>query len=348
MGCFLGSGIPLRSALDPDPLVILCAVVHILSLFLIVTPTFENYDRSGGNFNSLGFLIILTIVIVVARMPPRHDEAPEVTPPNLPEVHYPPAIPELLATHIKPETLTHPSLISHVPPTYATIDNPSPSPYHYHHSGYETLTTSEPGRAPRRILGCTVLVFILSAIIAILSAAVIGLAAGTGVEASRANDAESRLAAMSTSPTTVTVTAPTSTATGFSDVDKGCSTNSAGVTGTTYTTQFFARPTYKIYCNSDTPNSPLMSLFVGDFDDCMDACAFYTHYTPLDFSNSTTSNNATCAGVSYIPAWTNRTTAVDGDAPGNCYLKPGPQNQTALTNPNIGGSAVHAAILDTD
>lgn len=91
-----------------------------------------------------------------------------------------------------------------------------------------------------------------------------------------------------------------------------------------------------------------MSLFVGNFDDCMDACAFYTYYTPSDYSSNTTSNNnATCAGVSYIPAWTNRTFAVDGDAPGNCYLKPGPQNQTALNNPNIGGSAVHAAILDT-
>ncbi|KAI1775062.1 hypothetical protein F4818DRAFT_59732 [Hypoxylon cercidicola] len=289
-------------------------------------------------------------------MPPRYDEAPELAPHNFPEVHHPPSVPEVSygqhtpATPIKPEALINPSLTHPVPPTYAAIENTSPSPYQYdHHSGYGTLAISEPERAPRRILGCTVLVFILSLIIAILSVAVIGLAAGTGVEASRANDAESRLAAMSASggsPTTVTVTAPTSTPTGFSNVDKGCSTNSAGVTGSTYTSQFYNRDTYRIYCNSDAPNAPLSSLFVANFDDCIDACASYSFYIPMDFSTNSTSGNATCAGVSYIPAWTNRTVAFDGDAPGNCYLKPGPQNQTALNNPNI-GSAVHAAILDT-
>lgn len=109
--------------------------------------------------------------------------------------------------------------------------------------------------------------------------------------------------------------------------------------------EVFDRPTFQIYCNSNAPNNPLSSLFVGNFDDCIDACASYSFYIPGDFNS--TSNNATCAGVSYIPAWTNRTFAVQGSAPGNCYLKPGPQNQTALENPNIGGSAVHAAILDT-
>nr|UOS85817.1 hypothetical protein [Hypoxylon rubiginosum] len=228
-------------------------------------------------------------------MPPRYDEAPELAPHNFPEVHHPPSVPEVSygsrtpVTPAKPEDLTNPSLIHPIPPTYAAIENNSPSPYQYdHHSG-----------------------------------------------------------ASGGSPTTVTVSAPSATPTGFSDVDKGCSTNSAGVTGSTYTSQFFNRPTYRIYCNSDAPNTPLSSLFVGNFDDCIDACASYSFYIPLDFSSNRTSGNATCAGVSYIPAWTNRTFAFDGDAPGNCYLKPGPQNQTALNNPNIGGSAVHAAILDT-
>ncbi|KAI2621280.1 hypothetical protein GGR54DRAFT_96383 [Hypoxylon sp. NC1633] len=289
-------------------------------------------------------------------MPPRYDEAPELVSHNFPEVHYPPSVPEVAtfglhtpATTIKPDELTLPSTIH---PSYVPFDVSAPSPYMYDHqsSGYGQIASSEHGRAPKRILGCSVLVFILSVIIAILSVTVIGLAAGTGVEASRANEAESRLAAMNTSgssPTTVTVTAPTSTPTDFSTVDKGCSTKSTEVTGSTYKSQFFNRPSYRIYCNSDAPNSPLSSIFVGNFDDCMDACASYSFYIPSDFSNNSTSNNATCAGVSYIPLWTNRTIALKGDAPGNCYLKPGPQNQTALKSPNIGGSAVHAAILDT-
>ncbi|KAI1102203.1 hypothetical protein F4804DRAFT_343410 [Jackrogersella minutella] len=283
-------------------------------------------------------------------MPPRYDEAPELAPHNFPEVHHPPSVPEVAAygqpvapgTPVKPEESTNPSTINQ---GYAQYEHPtSSSPYTYdHQSGYGPLPPSEHGISSKRILGCSVLVFILSIIIAILSAAVIGLAAGTGVEANRANDAEARLASMSASRTTVTVSAPSATSTDFSSIDKGCSTNSASVTGTVYTSQFYDRTSFLIYCNSDAPNNPLSSLFVGDFNDCMDACASYSYYIPSDFN--TTSNNATCAGVSFIPAWTNRTFAVQGDAPGNCYLKPGPQNQSALNNPNIGGSAVHAALV---
>ncbi|KAI0889213.1 uncharacterized protein GGS22DRAFT_184787 [Annulohypoxylon maeteangense] len=271
----------------------------------------------------------------------RHDEAPEVAHYASPEFHEPPSVPEAVVpgTPIKPEESTNPSILN---AGYGT----SPSPYVYHDPQL-VYGPIEQERRPTTVWGCSILVFVLSAIIAILSAAVIGLAAGTGVEASRANNAEARLASMTGSPATVTVTAATSSPSDFSTVDKGCSKNSASVTGTTYASQFFDRQTFKIYCNSDAPNNPISSLFVGNFDDCMDACAFYTYYIPSDFPTNATSNNATCAGVSYIPAWTNRTTAQDGGAPGNCYLKPGPQNQTALNNPNIGGFAVHAAILST-
>ncbi|KAI0387972.1 hypothetical protein F5Y04DRAFT_274827 [Hypomontagnella monticulosa] len=289
-------------------------------------------------------------------MPPRYDEAPELALYNFPEVHHPPSVPEVATyrqspappTPLKPEELTNPSTLV---ASYTTLENRTPPTYAYNHqSGYGPIPPSEHGRAPRRILGCSVLVFVLSIIIAILSAAVIGLAAGTGVEASRANDAEERLASMVASgspPATVTVTAPTSTSTPV--VDKGCSSNSDGITGTHYNTAYFEQSSFTIYCNSDAPNDPLLSLFVGNFDDCIDACAFYTHYMPSDFaSNSTTTpKNATCAGVSYIPVWTNRTFALKGNAPGNCYLKPGPQNQSALNEPNIGGYPVHAALLDS-
>ncbi|KAL7627735.1 hypothetical protein AAE478_001930 [Parahypoxylon ruwenzoriense] len=289
-------------------------------------------------------------------MPPRYDEAPELAPDSFPEVHHPPSVPEVyeqhgqypLVTPVKLEDLvTNPTNPPTIHSSYAPVTNSVASPYVYEHRpAYNHTLPSERGKRPKRICGCSVLVFILSVIIAILSAAVIGLAAGTGVEASRANDAEARLAALSGPQTTVTVTAPTSSSTPIV-VDRGCSTNSAGVTGTTYTSQFFDKPTFRIYCNSDAPNYPLQSLFVANFDDCVDACASYSFYIPSDFSNSTASNNVTCAGLSYIPAWANRTVAFDGNAPGNCYLKPGPQNETGLNNPNVGGVAVHAAILNT-
>lgn len=92
------------------------------------------------------------------------------------------------------------------------------------------------------ICGCTSIVFVLCAIIALLSAAVIGLAAGTGVEASRANSAENRAAELSSSlasateAATATGTAGSSsaTSTSFAALDRNCSADPTAVTGTTY------------------------------------------------------------------------------------------------------------------
>lgn len=75
----------------------------------------------------------------------------------------------------------------------------------------------------------------------------------------------------------------------------------------------------------------------------MDACSSYTDFMTSNFPNATAAST-TCAGVSFIPAWTNRTFAIEGKTPGNCYLKGGPQNRTALTDPN-NGSETHAAIV---
>ncbi|KAH6660479.1 hypothetical protein BKA67DRAFT_53122 [Truncatella angustata] len=283
-------------------------------------------------------------------MAPRYDEAPEVAPHILPEVYYPSAVPEVNHHYGQPTQQVHapikqqdPSLHSggYAPPTATTTT-------FNHDQGYGAAY-SEPERRSKSgtICGCTLLVFVLSAIIALLSAAVIGLAAGTGVEASRANDAEASLAAIKAggAAATTTVTAPTATSTSdFSALDRNCTSNSKGVTGTTYSSDFFNLATYTVYCYQDTPYAPLQSLFVGNFDDCMDACSSWSHYTPSDFSNATAANQ-TCAGVSFIPAWTNRTFAVEGTAPGNCYLKPGPQNETALSDPN-NGSETHAAIMN--
>ncbi|KAI3318699.1 hypothetical protein HD806DRAFT_511614 [Xylariaceae sp. AK1471] len=265
-------------------------------------------------------------------------EAPEVATSHqsFPEVYYPAPVPEAVpyshgenlasiplkpfndaATFIEPPKSSYPGTNS-----FQTYDNQSTR---------DILPPIEPPReTPKRVCGCSILVLLLSTFIALLSITVIGLAAGTGIQTNRANNAESRLATLMSN---------------LSNIDRGCSANPDAVTATSYTSKFFSRPTYQIYCNNDAPNPPLQSFFVGNFDDCMDACASYSAYTPGNFPNNTIPRNSTCSGVSFIPDWTNRTTAVAGNAPGNCYLKPGPQNTTALTHPNSNGPAVHAAII---
>lgn len=226
--------------------------------------------------------------------------------------------------------------------------NGQPSPYsnfgYDHTSGYGGSRTdaSVVGRRPeKRIWGCPVIVFVLSLIIAFLSAAVVGLAAGTGVQASRASRAEAKLA--SAGNTTVNSTSSDGSV-DLDRLDRGCSSDSTGVSRTKYSSPFWGKPTYEIWCNSDAPNPPLLTLFVPDFDGCMDACASWSDSAAKQFPGSATNNNRTCAGVSFIPAWTDRDLAVRGTAPGNCYLKPGPQNTSALTVPNI-GQECHAAIV---
>lgn len=84
-----------------------------------------------------------------------------------------------------------------------------------------------------------------------------------------------------------------------------------------------------------------MSLFTSDMYSCIDACSAYSIYTPRFFGSG---QNTTCGGISFIPLWTNKTAADAGKAPGNCYLKPTPQNATRLNTPDI-GTECHAAIL---
>ncbi|KAI1854047.1 hypothetical protein JX266_001188 [Neoarthrinium moseri] len=284
-------------------------------------------------------------------MAPRYDEAPEVAPHALPEVHQPPAHPEVAQYGQFPQQhqTLHPS-IKREDSTFSggagggyAPSHPVAPTYAYDHQSAYGTAQSDPGRQSKKatICGCTVLVFILSAIIAVLSAAVIGLAAGTGVEASRASDAESKLAS---GGATTTVTAPPSTATDFNTLDRNCTSNAGSTTGSSYTSTFFNQATYTIYCNKDTPNAPLQSLFVANLDDCMDACSSYSYYIPTDFP-SANATNQTCSAVSFIPAWTNKTFATEGTAPGNCYLKGGTQNKTALYAPN-NGQETHAAIVN--
>lgn len=247
------------------------------------------------------------------------------------------------------------------------LDPTSPRPQNAAIGGQAQAPT-DGGKKKGRICGCTVLVFVLCIIIALLSAAVIGLAAGTGVEASRANTADARVAELSASLASATATATgdaaSATSTSFAQLDRNCSADPNAVTGTTYDA-FSCKPplnlmvcvcpladsinflvlgnwSFTIQCNKDAKGGPLMALFSSNFDTCMDQCASYNQYLPNLFGSNNT--NTTCGGVSFIPLWTPKAEALKGGAPGNCYLKP---TQTGdLTDPNI-GTECHAAVLNT-
>lgn len=238
---------------------------------------------------------------------------------------------------------------------------------HYANAAGPTTPSDAGGEKKRTgrgtICGCTVLVFVLCAIIALLTAAVIGLAAGTGVEASRANTAQDRADRLNASLASATSASPTSASTSFAALDDNCSGDPDAVTGTTYNA-FSCEPcqtfssrsrwprnitdhvfavigdySFTIQCWKDAVGDPLMKLFTSDMNTCMDACASYSQYTPASFGNNT---NTTCGAVSFIPLWTNKTAALVGGAPGNCYLKP--KQTGSLDTPNI-GTDCHAAVL---
>ncbi|KAI0875540.1 hypothetical protein GGS24DRAFT_455056 [Hypoxylon argillaceum] len=169
--------------------------------------------------------------------------------------------------------------------------------------------------------------FVVPILIFLLFAAVVGLAAGVGVLSRKANAAELKVSSLLSN---------------LSNIDRGCSTSPESATGTFYTSQSFGQQSFKILCNTEVNRSPLQSLFVSNFDECIDACASYSTYTAGNFPNYTSSANFTCNAVSFITQWTNRSVALANNAPGNCYLKPGPFNSSTL-----GTGQVNVAILQT-
>lgn len=220
---------------------------------------------------------------------------------------------------------------------------------------YDQSLNPQPNSAPpastalstkrgRTICGCTAIVFLLSIIIALLSAAVVGLSAGTGVAASQYHDANAKLEALHASYSSVLATATSSgdaasassssTPNSFSSIDNGCSDENENTTGTTYQSDFFDKEAFTMYCNKDA-SGLMFSLFASDFNNCMSACTAWNHY------NSTKGD---CGGVSYIPLWSDMAIALEGQAPGDCYLKPKPQTKDDLKEPNV-GTECHAAIL---
>jgi hypothetical protein len=171
----------------------------------------------------------------------------------------------------------------------------------------DTTYAGHDNKRGRTVMGCGIVTFLLI-IIGILIAAVIGLAVGTGVETSKASDASNKLPSMT------------------NIIDDGCGIDPSGVTGTNYTSPVTVA-TFKRYCNKDTPNKPIQAVISPDFKGCMDACANFNSNAPSFRANTT------CVGVSFVPSWLNRTAMIDVNAPGNCYLKPGPISVANLTSP---------------
>ncbi|KAK3687674.1 hypothetical protein B0T22DRAFT_439278 [Podospora appendiculata] len=283
-------------------------------------------------------------------MATRYESGLEAAPQNYPEVAYPQHEyqqyrPYQDAPIHKPEDAQH--YPTAAPSNFGTstygAQNTTGSPFSPNLQ-HATPNDSKPRRST--FFGCSLLVFILACMIALLSAAVIGLAAGTGIEASRANDNASKLAALSSSMASLTATATSTaaTATGTAAIDEGCSANPSGVNKTVYTSfGLLGGLRYTIYCNRDTPNGPLLSLFTADFASCMDACTAYTRYEPTNFG---VNNNTTCSGVSFIPQWSTKADATVAKAPGNCYLKPRPLSENTLKPVDIGtGVECHAGLL---
>lgn len=183
----------------------------------------------------------------------RHDnQAPEVVDQNYPEAvpaqHYPYHNIQQQQYTPKPEDGTGPHASGTTPYSAHSgshIDHTSPRSY-YAVQTPPTETARGDGKKKGLICGCSTLVVILGAIIAGLFVAVVGLAAGTGVQANRANIAEAQVSSMSSaSRTTVTVAMKTvsatptigsvsATGTSFAAIDDNCSDDPTGVSGTTY------------------------------------------------------------------------------------------------------------------
>ncbi|KAK4147263.1 uncharacterized protein C8A04DRAFT_34008 [Dichotomopilus funicola] len=220
-------------------------------------------------------------------------------------------------------------------------------------------------------------IVILSVLVALLAAAVVGLATAAGLLAKRVNEAEAEVAAAAAATTggntatsegvcvgasdgtgtgttgdvaTTTVTTTVrATATGTAqgspvvDVSNGCSDRDERISGTNYKTQIFHQKTFTRYCNSQPKAFPIYGMLTLDFEACMDACAAWSDHPEILGPGNT---NATCGGVRFVPAWTDRAVAYKSNARGNCFLQAAPQTTKDLMKPDLTDRVTcHAAIL---
>ena len=88
-----------------------------------------------------------------------------------------------------------------------------------------------------------------------------------------------------------------------------------------------------MYCKTNAPRPPIFSLFAGTFHKCIEACS--------NWNNNNGTKEQTCEAVSFIPFWAEIDNAATSNAPGDCYLKPGPQTKSKLEETDN----THAALL---
>ncbi|KAG5979117.1 hypothetical protein E4U55_005552 [Claviceps digitariae] len=293
---------------------------------------------------------------------------------NLPEVAHGASYPQVhqqLNLDYQPLHQQHQDSSSWSPHQSTAADSTDPSQYLHHvksenyqsypqvvtgadrptHPGHDQGSDEKNGRDGRTMLRgcCPPIVLVLSVVIAVLSALVVGLAAGTGVaannyrsEQNRFRDLQASYSSLVASRTgSASASASPTGAPDYSKISNGCSEDNESTTGTFYRPDFFGKPRFTMYCNKDAANTPLYSLFTADFNTCMSACASWNSY------NASANGATSCEAVSFIPLWSDLVMAVKGKAPGDCYLKPGPQSVTKLQTPNI-GTECHAAILENN
>ncbi|KAF5024451.1 hypothetical protein F66182_3537 [Fusarium sp. NRRL 66182] len=246
--------------------------------------------------------------------------------------------------------------------SYASPTSEAPS-YHHGHSPYyqhsqapvpikeETTPPTDPSVGGKASSGrkCSCLVISLIVALVIAGCAVIGLAAATGVAMKNANDKETELETLRASAAAFSSSddEPTATASNASpsatddeteesdtpDITNGCSAEEDVMTGRSYTSEFYNNSKFTIYCNTNAPRDPVFSLFAGSFHGCIEACNNWNNYN--------VTKKETCEGVSYVPYWSVIDNAAENSAPGDCYLKPGPQTKGKLED----APDTHAAVL---
>ncbi|KAF4457072.1 hypothetical protein FALBO_15272 [Fusarium albosuccineum] len=278
-------------------------------------------------------------------MASQFDNSPEVVPPNpsdqLPQVYEPGhahqtgfyqshnnyissnSDPPSSYTYNDSQSYTHPPTLP--PKDEADAQNQSRSPS----GGRKAL-----------ICGCPLVVVVLIAALVVSGAAVIGLAAATGVAVKQSQDSDSELKALQASFSSLsdvaTATASSSDAASTQEeqeeLTNGCSNKKDTITGTVYTSKFFDKAKFTMYCNTNAPNDPIFSIFATNFNGCIEACTAWNSY------NTT---RQTCEGVSFVPFWARIGNAAGNNAPGDCYLKPGPQDKDGLED----AQDTHAALL---
>ena len=81
-----------------------------------------------------------------------------------------------------------------------------------------------------------------------------------------------------------------------------------------------------MYYKTNTPRPPIFSLFTGTFHRYIKAYS--------NWNNNNDTKGQTCKAVSFIPFWAKIDNAATSNAPGDYYLKPGPQTKSKLEDTN--------------